>query len=142
MPLKQVGYSCQIGEITMKQLQVIILAAGLLGAGGSAAYAKVNPDDFTINVHVKSSSAGQDCKDNPGGRQVCKTTQDVKATIDGKTYELLAEAYFSKGVLPPGDYKARVLGKETDSKQMLKRKYEFLLEDGSTRKFKVVGMEE
>lgn len=122
-----------------------ILALLLLSIA-TLAYAKEDPAEFTVNIHVTGSSSGSDCHarmsgPQGGGGETCKSTQTVKVTIDGKKYVLLAETIFSKGVLPVGDYKAKLLGKP-NAKNPLKQKYELLLEDGSTRKFKIVGEEE
>jgi len=112
-----------------------ILAVFLLTVA-TVAYAKVDPNEFSMTIHVWRSTTGQDCS-----TRGCSPTQVIRATIDGNKYALQAETILSKGVLPLGDYKAKLLGKE-NPKNPLKRKYEFLLEDGSTRKFKIVGEEE
>lgn len=125
----------------MKRFFALML---VVAAATGVAYAKVDPSDFTVDIHVTGSTAGQTCRPNmsSGTTEVCKSHQNLKAEIDGKKYDLSGETMFPKGVLPVGDYKARITGKQKDSKQVLQRTYEILLEDGSTRKFKIVGEEE
>lgn len=107
---------------------IALVALLLLSVSGWAATA---PADYSVNVHVSSDRFISDCSAGP---KVCFfTLQILHVVIDGKKYELQAEAA-KQGLLPLGDYKA-MLVKPKDGLAV----YEFLLPDNKTEKFTVVG---
>jgi len=91
----------------------------------------VKAEDYTITVHVQSS-------------RLSKGTQRVKALVDGKklTLEAAPPSIVSVFVFRVGDYKARIVKDDTPRPYDYMRTYEFLLPDGKTRKFWVVGESE
>jgi len=104
--------------------------------------------DYAIAVHVQSSQLVTACHDFMG-RSVCGIEQHLAAVIDGKKYVLNSKDY-SNAVLKLGDYKAKTLvarerfpvptaDYETSYATFT---YEFLLPDGKTRKYAVVGESE
>jgi len=105
-------------------LAVLLLAAALAWAGGEP-----NPADYTINVHVRSSSIAT------GGRQ------DLNVVIGGKNYELLCECAPGT-LLALGDYKAKLVKDEHKNGYDLLQVYEFLFADKKTRQFELIGQTE
>jgi hypothetical protein len=107
---------------------------------------KPNPADYTITVHVQSSSLVSICQDswgmlNPGGMGKathCATSQHLNALINGNKFEL--NSVDIQGLaLRIGDYKAR--GDDTMPPDLYEYHmvFEFLLPDGTTRAYRVVG---
>ena len=115
----------------MKAIALVPLL--LLSVSGWAGTA---PAEYSVNVHVSSDRFISDCS---GGIKVCVfTLQLLQVVIDGKKYELQADAT-KQGLLPIGDYNARPV-------QIKRLKglaaYEFLLPDNTTEQFTVVGQSE
>jgi len=102
----------------------ILLLASLFAWAG----AEPNPAEYTVNVHVSSSSIA-------AGRQ------ELGVVIDGKNYSLTSGIGLS-GLLALGDYKAKLVRDEHKTAYDSVRTYEFLLPDKKTRRFGVVGQTE
>jgi hypothetical protein len=93
-----------------------------------------NPADFPITVHVVFSHQSSPSATNPAQR--------LDAVVDGQQIELFSGD--SYGVLAPGDYKAQLattsyIPKHLDGYDIF-RIYRFLLPDGKTRDFFLVGL--
>ncbi|MGA8270369.1 MAG: hypothetical protein WB919_02345 [Candidatus Sulfotelmatobacter sp.] len=101
----------------------ILLFSALAWAGGDP-----KPAEYTINVHVSSSSM------DPNG------TQELEVVIHGKKYELRSELSIGR-VLALGDYKAKLASGEHQTGYESLQVYEFLLPD-KTRRYQVVGQTE
>jgi hypothetical protein len=102
--------------------------------------------DYNIPVHVTRSHLV-----SLGGNNWVEFSPRLDAVINGKKVELF-EMKISTAVLHPGDYKARVV-KTGEGKTRMGQPstvvpyedeitYEFLLPDGTTRKFLLIGEEE
>ncbi len=109
-------------------------------------WAKTNPADYAITVHVQSSHVVSMCNDILGHPN-CEKKQHLSAIVDGKKYEL--DSYGDYDVLLRiGDYKAKLLPEEQRDGDIplgsyeYRRRYEFLFPDGRTRKYTVVGESE
>jgi len=89
-----------------------------------------NPAEYSINVHVSSSSIDL----NVG-------TQALDVVIDGKKYELRSVLPMNR-VLALGDYKAKLVQDQHKTTYDSFQVYEFLFRDKKTRKFEVVGQTE
>jgi len=89
-----------------------------------------NPAEYSINVHVSSSSIDL----NVG-------TQALDVVIDGKKYELRSLLPINR-VLALGDYKAKLVQDQHKTTYDSFQAYEFLFRDKKTRKFEVVGQTE
>jgi hypothetical protein len=107
-----------------------------------------NPADYTVAVHVRSSSLSKVASG------VSETSLHLVAVIDAKTYELDTISP-CQNLLRVGDYKAKIVQEKSrygrdpqptpdDTTQAYEyhRVYEFLFPDGKTRKFTVVGEQE
>ncbi len=95
-----------------------------------------NPANYTIKVHVTASYSRLYYGNGTSWR-----FQRLQATIDGKSVEL--ETY-ATGVLPLGDYKARVIRtkgapKPKDAGNSVYLTYEFLFPDGSVQPYDLTG---
>jgi hypothetical protein len=102
--------------------------------------AKPNPDDYKVNVHVKSSRLGESCSSVSNGGSVCVWVHELKVEIDGKTYDLGSETLkWYAGVLRTGSYKARMLKQDAKRSYEYNRTYELLFPDGRTRKYQVTA---
>ncbi len=108
----------------------ITLAIVLLGSVFAWAGAEPNPAEYTVNVHVSSSSI-----DIERGYQV------LNVVIDGKKYELGSELRIGR-LLALGDYKARLVKDEHKTTYDSLQVYEFLFPDKKTRQFLLVGQTE
>ena len=108
----------------MKKITLaILLLSALAWAGGDP-----NPAEYTVNVHVSSSSI------DPNG------TQALDVVIDGKKYELRSELPIGR-VLALGDYRAKLVTNEHKTAYDSFQVYEFLFPD-KTRQYDVVGQTE
>jgi hypothetical protein len=116
---------------TMRNIAVcLLLLSGLCRAQSAQG-------EYSINVHVVSphwivmpSSIGT------------MAAQDLNVVIDGKKYELAAEAKGKIALLALGDYKAKLVEDIHKSSYESSQTYEFQFSDGKTRKFVVVGQNE
>jgi hypothetical protein len=63
----------------------------------------------------------------------------LKALIDGRTYELESQTILPKGVVPLGDYHAKLIDDKQKPTGEFQRTYDVMFVDGSTRKFSVTG---
>jgi hypothetical protein len=123
-----------------KSLLVLIL---LLPSFALAEKSAPNPGDYTVAVHVQTSSVAVDCSNVTNGDSVCFWNQHLKVTIDGKEYELVGNrAKKTLYVLRSGDYKAKILKEDTSRNYEYERSYEFLFADGTTGDFQVMGESE
>jgi hypothetical protein len=119
----------------MKKLPLALL---LLLPASVIAAAKPNPADFTITVHVISSSSGT------GSNTIGPyTTQVLETTIDSQPVELTS--YNIGGVLALGDYKARLstavhAPKKFTNTYDIYLGYDLLLPDGTTRGYAVTSL--
>jgi hypothetical protein len=113
-------------------MKTIILVALILSS--AFGWAKTSAADYAVDVHVSADHILSDC----GGSNCFFTLQMIEATISGKKYEL-QDAASKKGLFPLGDYKARLIqSKQSRGLDV----YEFLLPDGTTQQFTVVGQSE
>jgi hypothetical protein len=125
-------------EDAMKKLIfAILLSVPVLAC---AEKPRPNPADYTIAVHVQASRVIDACSDVTAGYSVCGWEQQLTVTIDGKKYEL--QSGFLRDLLRVGDYKAKITKDETQHAYEYMRTYEFLLPDGVTRQYTVVGESE
>jgi hypothetical protein len=107
-----------------------IILAVLLGLSVHAwAGQKANPAEYTINVHVSSSSIAP------------RLNQVLDVVIDGKKYELSSMLALGR-LLALGDYKAKLVKDEHGTAYDSYEVYEFLFPDMKTRQFLVVGQSE
>jgi hypothetical protein len=91
------------------------------------------PSEYPIGVHVQASRVVDSCAGNPA---VCVPAQRLTVVIDGKKYELEGGR---DTVLRTGDYKVKLDRDEARHAFEYQRAYEFRFEDGSTRRYTVVG---
>jgi hypothetical protein len=112
-------------------LALLLLAPSL----ASAEKAAVNPADYTIKVHIKSSRLIY-----IGSGTNTQVVEDLMVLIDGKTYEL-TNAAPRNSVLRLGDYQARTIKVKGQTTRSYEdgTVFEFLLPDGSTRNFYTAG---
>jgi hypothetical protein len=94
-------------------------------------------DDYSINVHVSAAQYATD-----------PLYEVLTVTIDGKHYELQgptssAKAYMhGNGLINPGDYHAKLVQDTHKTTYESLQEFEFLLPDGSKRKFSVIAQSE
>ena len=101
----------------------------------ATAFAQSKTDDYSVIVHVAASRIAA----TPQGH----FSQRLKATIDGKKYELeYVKQFGGVSLLRIGDYRARLIDNPVSNSYELNQVCEFKLAYGKTRKFEVVGMEE
>jgi len=112
----------------MKRIALFVV---LLGSSWAWAGAEPNPADYTIQVHVSSARV------NGGG------FIRLKVTLDGKKCELQG-LDAERSLLAPGDYKAKSLPLKVKDVHTydVYGTYEFLLPDGKTRRYELVGIAE
>ena len=107
----------------MKKISIaILLFSGLAWAAGSP-----NPAEYTVDVHVSSSSM-----DRHGN-------QRLEVVIDGKKYDLRSELAIGR-LLALGDYKAKLITNHKSAYESF-QVYEFLFPD-RTRQYEVVRQTE
>lgn len=100
-------------------------------------WAAPNPDEYSINIHVVSSSFVT----VPGMGGSAGTTQKLNVLIGGKKYELSGLAS-TGGLLALGDYKARLVRDDHKTTYESRQAYELLFPDKTTKKFSVTGQSE
>ncbi|HXX13930.1 MAG TPA: hypothetical protein VEJ47_03415 [Candidatus Eremiobacteraceae bacterium] len=71
-----------------------------------------------------------------------QAAQKVNVIIEGKKYELEAEAKGKVALLALGDYKAKLIEDVHKNSYESSQTYEFQFSDGKTRKYVVVGQNE
>jgi len=108
----------------------VILAVLLLLSAHAWAAGDTNPAEYTINIHVSSSSI-----DIERGYQI------LNVVIDGKKYDLGSELRLGR-LLALGDYKAKLVKDEHQTTYDSRQVYEFLFPDKKTRQFLLVGQTE
>lgn len=100
-------------------------------------WAQSNTGDYPINVHVTSTQwAVVPTSIGPQG------VQKLKVIIDGKKYELEAEAKGHITLLSLGDYKAKLIEDVHKNAYESTQTYELQFSDKKTRKFFVIGQSE
>ena len=104
-----------------------LLAILLLASGSAWAGEDPIPAEYTVNVHVSSSS-------------IANSNLILDVVIDGKKYEL--SGYAGGMLLALGDYKAKLVKDEHKTTYGSNQVYEFLFPDKKTRQFAVVGQTE
>jgi hypothetical protein len=127
LPDIHVGRNGEIAIVKKIFLAILVLASALAWAGTDP-----NPADYTVNVHVTSSSIVEDSDKVYG--------QKLNVVIEGKKYEL--EFRPANALLVLGDYKAKLIKDEHKTAYDSSQVYEFLFPDKKTRKFRVVGQSE
>jgi hypothetical protein len=114
----------------MKKLALAVL---FLMVPVARAAEKPNPADFTVTVHVISSSAR-----TQSGVGVVWSAQVLETTIDNRPVELTG---YSAGVLALGDYKARIAtsihGPRNPNSYDIYKGYDLLMPDGTARTYTV-----
>ncbi|MGA8151150.1 MAG: hypothetical protein WB952_09385 [Terriglobales bacterium] len=100
-------------------------------------WAQSNTDEYPINVHVTSSQ--WDVVPTTIGPQ---GVQRLNVIIDGKKYELEAEAKGRIALLELGDYKAKLIEDIHKNTYEFTQTYELQFSDKKTRKFFVIGRSE
>jgi hypothetical protein len=120
------GVCADRNEGIVKKITVVIL---LLASVFAWAGAEPNPAEYTVNIHISSSSIAD------GGRQ------QLSVVIEGKNYTLESEIspYL---LLALGDYKAKLVKDEHKTTYDSAQIYEFLFPDKKTRRFTVIGQSE
>ena len=108
-------------------MKKIALAILLLFSALSWAGTEPNPAEYTVNVHVRSSS-------------IASGSLILDVVIDGKNYEL--SGYMGGMLLALGDYKAKLVKDEHKTTYGFNQVYEFLFPDKKARQFVVVGQSE
>jgi len=111
--------------------------APLLLLLSSLCWAQSNTAEYSINVHVISSHWIV----VPSGIGPVPA-QQLNVIIDGKKYELEADAKGKVTILALGDYKAKLVEDVHKSGYEFSQTYEFQFPDGKTRKFLVFGQSE
>lgn len=106
-------------------IAVLLLLSAQIWAGEAPI-----PAEYTINVHVSSSSV-----------VVERGCQLLEVVIDGKKCELASELSLSR-LLALGDYKAKLVKDEHKTTYDSYQVYEFLFPDKKTRQFLLVGQTE
>jgi hypothetical protein len=110
----------------VKKITVTIL---LLASVFAWAGAEPNPAEYTVYIHVSSSSIAD------GGRQ------QLSVVIDGKNYALESQSV-PNVLLAVGDYKAKLVKDEHRTTYDSSQAFEFLFADKKTRRFDVIGQSE
>jgi len=100
-------------------------------------WAQSNAGQYLINVHVTSTR--WDVVPTTLGPQAM---QKLTVIIDGKKYELEAEAKGRVALLSLGDYKARLIDDAHKNTYESSQTYELQFADKKTRKFVVIGQSE
>lgn len=116
----------------MKKIALLtVLLAGIASAAPTQNGGTVNVHIYATHWFVSPSPAGM----------YSTEVEKLDAVISGKKYELEADA---KGVwlMPLGDYKAKRVKNARNPAGETSQTYEFLLPNGQTRKFIVVGESE
>ena len=110
------------------------------------AMAAPNPADFPETLHVTSSRL---VFDTSGGHVI--PAQRLEVIVGGKKYELYGTSLSSldngtdrlhNGVLPIGDYKAKLIREDLKPSYLLFLSCKILLPDGKTTILSVVGQSE
>ena len=110
------------------------------------AIAAPNPADFPETLHVTGSHLVFDIS---GGHVI--PAQRLEVIASGKKYELYGTSLSSidngtdhlhNGVLPIGDYKAKLIREDLKPSYLLFLSYKILLPDGKTTTLSVVGQSE
>jgi len=109
------------GTVNKITIAILLFSPLLASAAGDP-----NPAEYTVNVHVSSSSMDHG-------------TQLLDVVIDGKKYELKSELPIGR-LLALGDFKAKLVANHKTAYESF-QVYEFLFPD-KTRQYEVVGQTE
>ncbi len=121
----------------MKKYWILLLV--FFAVCGTAARAADAPQNFPINVHVTRSQ----WNDQNHSLAYGMTYQTLNVVIGGKKFKLEAARSSDRSeVLKIGDYKAALETTMYDTACEISETYVFLLPNGKTRKFAVVGESE
>jgi hypothetical protein len=129
-------YSCEVYWSKTKGGSMRKIAAFVLLLS-TLCWAESNTGEYPINVHVTSSRW-----------VVVPTTigpqsaQKLNVIIEGKKYELEAEAKGRVALLSLGDYKAKLIEDIRKNPYESTQAYELQFSDKKTRKFFVIGQSE
>ena len=104
----------------MKKIVLAVLLAGTLAWAGN----DPNPADYTVNVHVTSSS-------------IDTGSLRLNTVIDGKNYEL--QGFAGGSLLALGDYKAKLVEEKHKTSYEFVMVYELLFPDKKVAKFTVLA---
>ncbi len=116
------------------------IAAMLLAIPMMAHASKPNPNDYKLQVHVRQTELTYACNSSfLGNPSSCGMRLLVIAIVEGKKLELRAN---TSVLLRTGDYKAKPAALGDDTSYEDYRGYEFLMPDGKTMSFQVVGESE
>jgi len=116
----------------------MLLAVVFCFAAFAHAASTPNPADYTEALHVTSS-------------YIVQNGQQLEVTTNGRNYTLYGATFIARqkgislthtGVLPVGDYKAKLIKENYLPAYILFLSYEILLPDGKTAKFDVIGQKE
>jgi hypothetical protein len=99
-------------ENSVRKITIAILLFSVLVWAGEDA----NPADYTVNVHVSSSSNANNM-------------QELSVIIDGKHYDLQSRTAAPDRLLALGDYKAKLVQGEHQTAYDSYQVYEFLFSD-------------
>jgi hypothetical protein len=132
--------NCSKGALIMKKTVFSLL---LLCA--TSAFASPDPADFPETLHVTNSHLVF----NPSGHDPVPH-QQLNVIVGGKKYELYGTSISAisdavaipAGVLPVGDYKAKLIQENWKPAYLLFRSYQILLPDGKTITLRVIGQDE
>ncbi len=101
---------------------------------------KPNPADYKLQVHVRRTELTYACNSSfLGNPSSCGMRLLVIAIVEGQKLELRANTSI---LLRTGDYKAKPAALGDDTSYEDHRAYEFLMPDGKTMTFQVVGESE
>lgn len=121
----------------MTRLLVVLMMLFPVVAMGQAKAAKA----FPLTVHVVGSK-WVDVLEWGGSTSGATTYMYLKVVIQGKKYELYTSRAVRKGLLVPGDYKARLVKSKNEPSYELDRTYELEFPDGKTEKYKLEAIGE
>jgi len=129
-------YSCEMYRSktnggSMRKIALLVLVLSAL------CWAQSNAGEYAINVHVTSSQWV--VVPTTLGLQ---TTQKLNVIIDGKKYELEAQAKAPVTLLSLGDYNAKLIEDVHKTAYESTQTYELQFSDKKTRKFMVIGQSE
>lgn len=105
-------------------------------------YAAPNPADYPLSLHVTASRLVRSASGN---------AQKLNVVVDGSKYVLMGNAISNSGkgvrtlhvgLMPVGDYKARLIKADYKPDYLLFLSYEILLPDRTSETFAVVGQKE
>lgn len=114
----------------MKKVVLVVLLLCSFGLAED----KPDPAKFTIDIHVTGS--------------ILREREHLNAFIDGRklvlasmtSCEAIREARWVCAILPPANYKARIIHQSTTKKGRVATVYSILMADGSSQDYYVAGL--